>query len=167
MTWQWLVWSFNKGSTLWEKNQTTWHSPSPTWSELQEGWWWNLWAWALQVEETQHSYYCCNLLSFLRCIKVAKIYQILHLSVFLALTFERSKFQGHLGKVAMFSKLEVKCHRFIFGANISNIPETSSATGFICEKCSPNERSWVPLLFEFNKTPWRFLRRDKICWQKM
>ena len=74
-----------------------------------------------------------------------------------------------LGKFAMFSKLEVKCHQFIFGANISNIRRKyfQCSVGFfwdwiyLPDFCSPNERSWCRLLFEFNKTPLGSLRRDK------
>ena len=74
-----------------------------------------------------------------------------------------------LGKFAMFSKLEVKCHQFIFGANISNIRRKYFQCAveffrdwiYLPDFCSPNERSWCRLLFEFNKTPLGSLRRDK------
>ena len=77
-------------------------------------------------------------------------------------------FKDSLGKFAMFSKLEVKCHQFIFGANISNIRRKyfQCSVGFfwdwiyLPDFCSPNERSWCRLLFEFNKTPLGSLSRD-------
>ena len=54
-------------------------------------------------------------------------------------------FKDRLERFAMFCRLEVKCLRFIFGANISNFLNFFSADQIYRPEVFPNERSWVEL----------------------